>query len=167
MPLKRIIITGPESSGKTQLSKLLAEHFKTDWVSEYAREYVENLDKTYTIFDLEKIAKRQIDIDVQILRKNEGIIFYDTWLIITKVWFSEVYKQIPIWLNKHIVSSKIDLFLLCEPDIEWEEDPVRENKNNRDFLFNKYKAELDFYKFNYKIISGQGVNRLNNALKYL
>ena len=138
MSLIRIVITGPESTGKTLLSKQLAEHFKTDWIPEYAREYVENLDRAYTFEDVEKIAKKQIETDKQIFKKTNDLVFIDTWLIITKVWFTEVYKNVPDWIHEHIISSKIDLFLLCKPDIEWAEDPLRENKNKRDYLFQKY-----------------------------
>ncbi|MBT3207872.1 MAG: ATP-binding protein [Bacteroidetes bacterium] len=167
MSLIRIVITGPESTGKTLLSKQLAEHFKTDWIPEYAREYVENLDRAYTFEDVEKIAKKQIETDKQIFKKTNDLVFIDTWLIITKVWFTEVYKNVPDWIHEHIISSKIDLFLLCKPDIEWAEDPLRENKNKRDYLFQKYKAELDFYKFKYEIVSGTGKNRFLNALKLI
>ena len=164
---KRIVIIGPESTGKTALCKKLSEYYKTVWVPEYAREYVENLNREYEYKDLIKIAEKQISEFNNDYSNADKFIFFDTYLIITKVWFQVVYNKYPLWLDKEIKKNKIDLFLLCNTDIEWEPDNVRENPDKRDELFNLYKKELENYNFNYKIISGEGKERFEKAKQYL
>lgn len=165
MKVKKIVLIGPESTGKTDLSKKLAAEFNTCYVHEYAREYIENLNRKYTYSDIEHIAKQQIAFENKMLQKANKILFYDTYLIITKVWFQVVYKQVPDWIESKIKQSKIDLFLLCNTDLPWEADPVRENGGEmRDKLFQIYKEELERYGFNYEIVSGIGSKREHNAI---
>ena len=165
--IKRIVILGPESTGKTALCKKLSEYFSTIWVPEYAREYVENLNRPYNYNDLVKISEKQIKEFNNNFNDANKFIFFDTYLIITKVWFQVVYHKYPSWLDNEIKKSKIDLFLLCNTDIEWEPDVARENPDNREELFNIYKNELEKYNFNYKIISGISEERFEKAVKYL
>ncbi|MFC2096411.1 AAA family ATPase [Bacteroidota bacterium] len=164
--IKRIVLIGAESTGKTELTEYLSEKFGTVWVPEYAREYIEKLNRPYTYDDVEHIAKRQVVLEEEFVRRANKILFYDTYLIITKVWFKLVYNKVPDWLHQKIVDSKIDLFILCDNEIPWISDPVRENGGEmRDKLFKIYKEELKYYGFNYKIIKGSGSDRRNNALK--
>lgn len=168
MNIKRVVITGAECTGKTTITHQLAQHFKTLYIPEYAREYVENLNRPYTYNDIEKIAFKQIQQEKEFVKKANAILFYDTYLIITKVWFLVVYKKCPDWLLKAISKSKIDLFLVCDTDILWEPDPVRENGGERrNELFQIYINELKSYRFNYKIVSGLGENRLRNAIRLI
>lgn len=164
--IKRIVLIGAESTGKTEQAELLSRHFKTVFVPEYAREYIEALDVAYTYDDVEKIAKKQVELEDEYSKIANKILFYDTYLIITKVWFKLVYNKIPNWINRKIENNNIDLFLLCSNDIPWITDSVRENGGEmRDKLFDIYKEELSLYKCNYKIVKGTGENRFNNAIK--
>lgn len=162
----RIAVTGPESTGKTTLAKQLAEHFNGLFIPEYAREYVESLSEHYTYADVEMIAKKQIDQYLETQESFETIFFFDTWLIVTKVWFSWVFGRIPDWLEHRINTCPVDLFLLCSPDLPWEADSVRENGGeNRIRLFEQYKLELKHYNFNFVEICGTGNERLDNAIR--
>lgn len=164
----KIVITGPESTGKSTLTTFLAKNYKTIKVDEYAREYVEKLNRKYTYEDVEIIAKKQIELEELNLNKTNKILFVDTSLIITKVWFEITYNQIPEWLNIKIETTLADFYLLCNTDIEWEYDPVRENGGEmRNILFHKYKLELEKYKANFGIVSGTGEERFINAIKLL
>jgi NadR type nicotinamide-nucleotide adenylyltransferase len=168
LPLKqiRIAVTGPESTGKTTLAKQLAEHFKGQYIPEFAREYVEHLPEHYTFDDIEIIAKTQVEQYLSTLRSSETVFIFDTWLIITKVWFNWVYGRMPGWLEDRLNGCPIDLFLLCSPDLPWEADEVRENGGeNRIRLFEQYKLELKHYNFNFVEINGTGYERLNNAIQ--
>ncbi len=167
--LKKIVVTGPESSGKTMLSKGLAKHLNAKLIPEYARQYVENLSRPYTFEDLENIARHQILEESQCDGKSEGkILIMDTWLIMTKVWFEVVYDRSPVWLSDSITSAKIDLFLVCSPDLPWIPDPVRENGGEmRKVLFDRYCHELENYGFPYEVIEGLGETRMKNALSFL
>ena len=163
-PLK-IVLTGAESTGKSTLAKSLANHFQTIWVPEYARIYIEKLNRKYTYNDVELIARKQISID-QNLSAGNSIVFFDTWLIITKVWFDFVYGKHPKWLDQAIEKSDVHLFLVCDIDMQWENDPVRENGGeNRQILHAIYLKELQKYGFNYHIVNGIGNDRLTNAIR--
>lgn len=160
----RIAITGPESSGKTTLARQLSEMYKGQYIPEFAREYVENLSHHYTFQDVETIAHAQVEQYEASLKSSERLFFFDTWLIITKVWFRWVFGKTPDWLEGQIRDCPIDLFLLCRPDLPWEADPVRENGGeNRIRLFEEYRNELIHYGFSFVEISGTDDQRLNNA----
>ncbi len=167
--ITRIVITGPESTGKTELAQALADKWKTVWIPEYARFYVENLGRPYSYDDVIRIAKYQITQEAEYAsRIGNGILFYDTWLIITKVWFDLVFGKCPEWVSDHIRSSKIDLFLVCATDLPWISDPVRENGGDkREELFGLYCDEIRSFGFNYEIVGGIGNLRVENAMKAL
>lgn len=96
-----IVITGPESTGKTELSQYLAKLFNGHYVPEYAREYIENLRRRYEYEDVLKIAKHQIQYQKEISERFSGFVFYDTWLIITKIWLKEVFDKYPVWIDEN------------------------------------------------------------------
>lgn len=163
-----IALIGPESTGKTELSGQLAAYYHTVWEPELAREYIENLTREYTYDDVCEIARRQIEIEKKYEKKNndDSPLFFDTDLIITKVWLEYKYKRIPEFLEKRLEQRYIDFYLLCEPDLEWEFDPVREHGgDDRIFFYNWYKKEIEKLKTPYAEISGIGENRLKNAVK--
>ena len=85
--MKRIVLIGAESTGKTELADCLSTHFKTNFVPEYARSYIEELNSSYTYQDVEHIARKQIELEDEYCKKANKVLFYDTYLIITKVWF--------------------------------------------------------------------------------
>jgi len=162
----KIAIIGPESTGKTLLAEKLANHFQSFWIPEYAREYVENLSGPYTYEDICVIAHKQIEEEQEIesCRSTSGFIFFDTELIITKVWFSYRYGQVPEFLSEQLNSGFFDLYLLCSPDLPWEPDPVREHGDDREFFFNWYKKEIEQTGKPYVIVTGFGDQRFQNAL---
>ncbi len=164
-----VVISGPESTGKTELARNLASELDTLWVPEYAREYIENLGRRYFYEDVEQIAKRQLEKEKVYESKLSGrLLIFDTWFIITKVWFEVVFGKCPDWIISHIQSSKIDLFLVCDTDLPWIPDPVRENGGEmREKLLQVYCKEIDFFGFKYEIIRGIDSERMANAMKAL
>lgn len=159
----KIVLTGPESVGKSRLAKELACIYNGCCISEYARDYVEELKKPYEYFDVIQIAKQQLK-EYDNVDGKQCFCFFDTYLIITKVWFLFVFNKVPSWFESEFVKRPVDLYLLCKDDIDWKDDGVRENGEIRGVLFDKYKQELDAYGFNYSIVSGNGKDRLNNAI---
>lgn len=165
--MKKIVITGPESTGKSTLTLGLAKHFNAFAVNEYARNYIENLNRKYIFDDVVHIAKTQIKQLNADYNKN-NIVFFDTGLIITKVWFEKVFGNVPDFVCRAIENIHIDMWLLCYPDLEWKADKVRENGGeNRLILFNEYKKQLIEYGFNYAIIKGLEFQRLQNSVDVL
>lgn len=166
----KIAIIGPESTGKSELAKALAAHFKSPWIPEFAREYVENLARPYTFEDVCIIAKKQIEDEIHVekdLTSNSKYTFFDTDLIITKVWLSYCYDNIPSFINKRLEKGFIDIYLLCAPDIPWVADSVREHGSDRDFFFNWYKEEIIKLGKPFLIVEGDGEKRTQLAIDFL
>lgn len=165
---KIIVITGAESTGKTTLAEALANHFRIPYIPEIARDYIEKLNRKYNYNDVEIIAKKQILQLDELNKQNIPYIFIDTWLLNTKVWFEEVFGKTPSWLITTINETKIDLFLVCDIDLPWIYDPVRENGGEqRKILHNKYIENIKQFGFKFEIVSGRNELRLKNALKIL
>ena len=158
--VKNIVITGPESCGKTTLAKALSKALNIGYTKEYAREYLNN-NSNYKQEDLLHIAKGQLQKE----RKNlNPIAIHDTDLITIKIWSEYKYNKCNPWIIEQIEQqkSKNRLYLICKPDIPWEADPLRENPSNRAELFEIYLSEIQNTKHNYFIIEGQ--KRIEKAL---
>ncbi len=165
---KIIVITGAESTGKTTLTESLAKFYNVPFIPEIARHYIESLNRKYTFSDVETIAKMQVEMFDKIIKSDAPYIFVDTWLIVTKIWFEFVYNKIPDWLVQEIKKTKIDLFLVCDIDLPWVYDPVRENGGeNREILQNKYIETISEYNFKYKIVSGFNEKRIQCAQRFI
>jgi nicotinamide riboside kinase len=161
--MRRILVTGPESTGKTELAGELARQFGGHVIPEYARGYVEHLKRPYTYGDVEHIAEQQLR---DYKREYKGVrwLFFDTWLILTRVWFQVVYRRQPGWLDDQIRMARFDLVLLCNTDIPWLPDPVRENGGaRREVLFERYKQELISFHMEWELVSGTGEERTGRA----
>jgi len=164
----KVVITGAESTGKSTLAIQLAEYFNTNYLPEYAREYIERLNRPYNYNDVEKIAIKQIELEQKFLKKANKILFVDTSLFITKNWFEIVYNQKPEWFEKKLVENIADFYLLCNNDLEWIPDNVRENGGEkRNFLFEKYKTDLEKYNANFEIVKSSGKVRFLNAVSII
>jgi nicotinamide riboside kinase len=165
---KIIIITGAESTGKSSLTKQLSKYFTAPYVEEYARSYISALNRKYTYQDILSIAHMQTAQMNAAKKLNQKYVFFDTWLIITLIWFEHVFKTIPQGLTAIIEQAPVDLFLVCNTDIPWFPDPVRENGGGmRDLLQKKYLEIINQYNFNYSIVSGEDEKRLLNAIKII
>jgi len=160
-----VVVTGAESTGKSVLTKQLSHYFLSHFYPEYAREYLEKYGPGYTCKDVENIAKVQLQQMEEATRFQTTCVFFDTWLIITKVWFEVVWGKAPDWISETIKNAPVDLFLLCANDIPWIPDPLRENGGDmRQKLFEMYKANIGEFGFTYKTITGIGDDRLKNAI---
>ena len=159
------MVSGPESTGKTLISSFLASQLVCPWIPEYARDYIGKLDRPYNYSDLVHIAENQIFGKNEIEKEGATLLILDTWLIITKVWFLEVFKKYPEWLDSEISKHKIDLYLVCKPDIPWVPDPLRENGGEkRDYLMGRYLEEIKKTGCSFMLIGGKGEERYRNAL---
>lgn len=145
----RVGIIGPESTGKSTLAKYLAKRYNGVYVPEYAREYMEKLDRPYSYDDVVSIAHYQIE---HLQGLQDGLYFFDTELIITKVWFEYKYGSCPDWLENAIRDYPMDTYLLTYPDIKWEPDPVRENPAIRLELFERYEREVQALDIPYYVV---------------
>ena len=157
----KIIVTGPESSGKTTLCKEISNQFNIPFTTEYAREYLKNKGVNYNQSDLLEIANGQFISEGGL---NQQLSLQDTDLITIKIWSEYKYGNCDNWILEQIAKQKSEnrFYLLCKPDIPWKADPLRENPTNREELFAIYKEELEKLKHNYVIIEGE--ERIKNSI---
>ncbi len=160
LKVKKIVITGPESSGKTTLSEYLSSEYKIPLVKEYAREYLSTLrqaqgDKSYTFEDVIKMAKMQLQKEQEAISQN-NLLFLDTDLTVFYVWIKEKYGEEIDWINTHLSQAQNKIYLLCDVDIPWRDDDLREHPNieDRKRLFTEYQNLLERNNLTYHIISG-------------
>lgn len=160
----KICITGPESTGKSSLTKHLSSRFGFPYVDEKARKYIDRLNRPYQFEDLLKIAQNQLSATQKLLRNNH-IIFCDTDLLTLKIWAQDKYeKEIP-FVEERYQKEKADLYLLCYPDLEWQPDPQREDENRLKEIYLIYTGMLTYMNVNYTVIKGEGSTRFDLAEK--
>lgn len=165
--MTRILVTGPESTGKSELSHALAKHYGGIAIPEYAREYVEKLNRPCTYEDVEQIARRQ-QLSYTNNQKPGTYVFFDTWLIVTRVWFEVVFDRVPEWINEQISQANFDLVLLCQPDLPWVSDGIRENGGEmREKLLKRYEALIRNSGWECVAVNGLGKERLENAIGFI
>lgn len=159
----KVFISGAESTGKSWLAGQLGRHYNAVVVPEYARQYVESLNLKYGYTDVEHIAHHQIrDIDQD---RSGKLTFFDTGLIISYVWFREKYGHVPDWFERVIREKGKGKYLVCDTDMPWQYDPVRENPGRREELNGFYMKLMEDFDFEYSIIKGVGDERLMSAIK--
>jgi NadR type nicotinamide-nucleotide adenylyltransferase len=165
--MKRVLITGPESTGKSELARALSQHYGGITVPEYAREYVEKQDGPCSYSDVEHIARWQKESYERAYAPG-SYVFFDTWLIITSVWFEHVFKEVPSWIDKEIGQASFDLVLLCHTDLPWVSDGVRENGGDmRDVLQERYRSLIRRAGWDCFTVSGVGEERFTNAIRLI
>jgi len=161
----RVAVTGPESTGKSMLCKSLSLHFNCPMVAEYARIYLENLNRSYTYEDVELIALKQMQQEDEIIKTNPDVLITDTELLVIKIWMQHKFGRMPAWLETKLTERIYDIYLLCDADIPWEYDPLRENPNTGKYFFDLFENELKNRNINYTIIYGDYHHRFNIAVE--
>ena len=184
--IKKVVIIGPESTGKSSLCKHLAAHYNTIWCPEFAREYLTTNGKKYDFEDLEIIAKGQLALEDEYIAKlkntnennrhsnsisetlipNSQILFIDTDMYVMKVWSEYVFGKCHLSILNEIVQRKYDLYLLCNIDLPWAADELREYPDDkpRQELYNMYQDILINQQVPWVQISGNYEERLKEAI---
>jgi len=162
---KKILITGPECTGKTTLAQELSRFYGSTWVPEYARRYLMQIGREYEEHDLLVIARGQLREEREAAASGASLLFLDTSLLVMKIWSEYKYGRCDPWIESSWQEASYDVILLLRPDIEWEYDPLRESPKYRDQLFEAYEKYLKESGKKYHVISGQGNKRLERAVK--
>ena len=167
----KIALFGPESTGKTTLAKQLAEYYKTDWVPEFARDYLQKKwDKYQAICDVNDmlpIAYGQTQLENEKMATANQYLFCDTNLMVTKV-FSEVYYNYcdPL-LDQAAREHEYDLFFLTDIDVPWEKDDLRDKPEGRETVFSVFKKSLIDNNKPFITLSGDASLRLKKAVSII
>jgi len=178
--VKKIVVIGPESTGKSTLCEKLAHHYQTLWVSEYAREYLEKHGADYVYDDLLTIANGQIELEDKFVNEFalrlhpsafslQPFAFIDTDMYVMKVWAEYVFNKCHNWILNRIAEREYDLYLLCDVDLPWVEDKLREYPDGkiRKKLFYFYKDLMINQSTPWLIISGNYEERLEKAIQFI
>lgn len=165
----RVVLFGPESTGKTTLSKHLARHYNTVWVAEYAREYLQdkwnNTRKTCENSDLIPIAIGQMRLENELAKKADKVLICDTDLLETKVYSQEYYGGfVDPKLDKAARENEYDLYLLTYVDTPWEADDLRDRPEQRLEMFHAFEKALKAHGKNYILLKGEKEARLKVAI---
>lgn len=162
-----VAIVGPESCGKTTLATALASHFHASLVPEFSRTFLEKRGPEYSEKDLLGIAQGQIASEELVARELPALLICDTDLLTIRIWSEEKYGRCHPWIMQHSERRQYDLWLLCKPDLPWEPDPLRENPDDRERLFERYEELLDQLGKPYAVISGAGELRTLLAIGFV
>lgn len=163
----KIAITGPESTGKSTMAAQLAEHYNTVWVPEYARSYVGNLGRDYTLEDIEAIARGQLALERELQPQANKVLFADTDMLVLKIWSEHAFGHCPAWILQQLQAQDYNLCLLMGVDLPWEPDPQREHPHLRRFFYEWYKRELEALGVPFVEIHGQQQERLQLAKQHV
>ena len=168
----KVVLFGPESTGKTTLAEQLARHYNSIWVREYARRYLQdkwnNERKTCEPEDLLPIAIGQMKLENDLAQKTNSVLICDTDLLETKV-YSEAYYvgSCDPNLEKYALENTYDLYFLTYIDTPWEADDLRDKPNERERMFKAFEEALKKYNRPYILLKGNKKERLAKAVKHI
>ncbi len=168
--LIKCVLTGPESSGKTTLCEDLAKELNCLMVPEFARQYLATNGLEYQESDLVKIAQGQQQSEQVMEQKarlqDYSILLLDTNILTIKIWSEFKYGRLAREIKSAYNKSNPDLYVLCSPDIPWEEDPMRESPSSRDELYQIYLREIKASRFPFIEVQGNRKERVKMVLQY-
>ncbi len=166
--MKKIVVIGPESTGKSTLCSQLAARYHTSWVQEYARAYLLEHGTSYSFNDLLTIAKGQLALEKQAVDSLAGapLLFVDTDMYVMKVWCEVVFDNCHRFILDQVVEQRCDLYLLCDTDLPWVKDELREYPDlpMRRKLFHMYHDIMINQSVPWSLISGSYEERLQKAV---
>ena len=167
----KVVLFGPESTGKTVLAKQLASHYKTLWVPEYSRIYAEQKVKNNEILtkdDVLPIAKGQMVLENSLTEQADKLLICDTNLLETKVYSEAYYNGYsPEILNKYALENYYNLYFLTNIDMPWEPDGIRDKPNEREDMFKAFQDALIKNKIPYVLLNGSFEKRIETAIKHI
>jgi len=149
------------------LTVQLASRYGTVWVPEYAREYLDRIGRPYEEDDILRIAQGQMRNEESMHHRASNFLFCDTELLVTKIWSEVKYGRCHPWILQAMEIHRYDLFLLCDIDLPWEPDPLREHPHRRQFLFDLYFNELTAKGWPFAVVSGIGEERTKDAISII
>lgn len=165
---KKIVIIGPESTGKSTLTEALSKHYGSPFIPEFAREYLNSLNRPYEHKDLLAIARGQINSENEkVATTHNGYLFCDTDLYVLKVWSEHKYGLCDEWILRQIALRYYDYYFLTDIDLPWQPDPQREHPEPemRDYFFRLYKDIVVHSGTPWKLLSGDEHQRLTMAIE--
>ncbi len=160
--MPKVIINGPECSGKTTLCEYLVKNLDAGYIQEYPRIYLEMTNGKYNQDDLEIMAHDINDLIEEL--DDDRLWIIDTNNINIKIWYQYKYGKLPNDIRE-LDDNAQAIHLLCKPDIPWEVDALRENPDDRDEIYDMYRKYMYEAEIKYHVIDGE--DRDTDALKVI
>jgi NadR type nicotinamide-nucleotide adenylyltransferase len=160
-------VSGSESTGKTLLAQQLAEHFAVPWIPEFARDYAALRDAALTALDVDPIGRGQVAREDAMLREVHELVILDTDLVSTMVYGDQYYQFVPDWIPDAAKARLADLYLVCDTDLPWVADGIRDAQHQRRQMHNAFISQLAQFGATYRLISGSGAERLARAIAHI
>jgi NadR type nicotinamide-nucleotide adenylyltransferase len=163
--VRRILLYGPESTGKTTLARQLAEHYRTEWVPEFARGYLDAEAAPCLYDDISHIAAGQQEAEETTARRADRLLFCDTDAITTTIYAHHFFGRCPLWVQRLADERRYDLVLFCDIDLPWMPDPLhRDSPHRREEFRDRFLNELHSRRISCVTIRGTGDSRLQAAV---
>jgi NadR type nicotinamide-nucleotide adenylyltransferase len=162
--VKRVLIYGPESTGKTTLARDLAAHYQTEWVPEYARGYIETRGNTFEYSDFARFALGQLESEEAAARRANRLLFCDTDFITTTIYAQHYFGRCPPFIQRLADERRYDLVLFPDIDLPWQADPQRDLGQQREAMRDRFRDELQSRRIPFVTIGGLGEARLRAAV---
>jgi NadR type nicotinamide-nucleotide adenylyltransferase len=162
--LRRVALVGAECTGKTTLAQALAARFGTVWVPEYAREYLAARGGVCTREDMPAIARGQAELEDRLARQANRVLIHDTNLLTTQLWHEHYFGEAPLTLREMAATRKADLYLLCDCEVPWVADGLRDSPKHRRWFQSRFQSELEALGLPYVVLAGPLEGRLGPAV---
>lgn len=162
--IPKIVLTGPESAGKTAMTTTLAAALQEPWSPEFARYFVAHLGRPYEYKDLAVIGSGQKLWENWYASHARDFALCDTDWTVLHIWETYRFQTDRAWREGYGPAPSADLYLLCAPDFPWQADALREHPGEREALFDLYFNLLRGIQARFVVLRGDPETRLETAL---
>jgi NadR type nicotinamide-nucleotide adenylyltransferase len=166
--MKVLVLTGPESSGKSWLSAELQAHFGAELVGEYVRWFIEQNPRDTCLADIPEIARGQLRWEDEARARQPRLLILDTHLLSNMLWSQTLFGHCPAWIEQALLARRYDLHLLLSPEnVNWVDDGQRcqPELNQRQAFFDDTLAWLNQHRQTVQVVQGDWAERRRQAFE--
>jgi NadR type nicotinamide-nucleotide adenylyltransferase len=163
--VKRVVLTGSESTGKTELARRLGAHYGVEFVAEFVRTFAEAKGGPLEFSDHDAIARGQMALEDAALARGESLVVQDTDLLSTALYCDHYYHRVPEWIVEEVRRRRPDLYLLMDIDVPWIPDPARDRGDRREEMHELFERAVRKSGARYELVRGSWEERYRQAVR--